>query len=107
MAKTPIDPKLLDELLKGQNPQEVFTSDGLLGDLKQALAQRILEAEMDHHLEQPEQKTAGNHRNGRSKKTVMTDSGAMPLSIPRGRQDHRSQPASSLAFIDYGSPRIG
>jgi putative transposase len=86
MAKTPIDPKLLDELLKDQDPQEVFTSDGLLGDLKQALAQRILEAEMDHHLEQPEQKNAGNHRNGRSKKTVMTDSGAMPLSIPRDRQ---------------------
>lgn len=62
MAQTPIDPKLLDELLKGQDPQEVFRSDGLLGDLKQALAQRMLEAEMDHHLEQPEQKAAGNLR---------------------------------------------
>ena len=86
MAKTPIDPKLLDELLKGQDPKDVFTSDGLLGDLKQALAQRILEAEMNHHLEQPEQQDAGNHRNGRSKKTVLTDSGAMPLAIPRDRK---------------------
>lgn len=37
MAKTRIDPKLLDELLTGQNPQKVFTSNGQLGDLKQAL----------------------------------------------------------------------
>ena len=84
--KTPIDPELLDELLKGQDPREVFSSDGLLQDLKQALAQRVLEAEMDHHLEQPEQQQAGNHRNGRSKKTVLTDTGSMPLAIPRDRQ---------------------
>lgn len=63
MAKTPIDPKLLDELLQGQDPKDVFTSDGLLGDLKQALAQRILDAEMDHHLEQPEQRAhRSDHR---------------------------------------------
>ena len=51
--KTEIDAALLDELLKDQDPKKVFNSDGLLGDLKQALAQRILEAEMDHHLDRP------------------------------------------------------
>ncbi len=84
--KSKIDPELLDELLKDQDLKEVFSSEGLLSDLKQALAQRILEAEMDHHLEQPEQQDAGNHRNGHSKKTVLTDSGPMPLAIPRDRQ---------------------
>lgn len=45
-----INPALLDELLKGQDPQTVFSSTGLLGDLKKALAERILDAEMDVHL---------------------------------------------------------
>ena len=41
---------------------------------------------MDHNLDQPTQKAAGNHRNGRSNKTVLTDTGSMPLAIPRDRQ---------------------
>jgi putative transposase len=84
--KSSIDPALLDELLKDVDPQKVFDSDGLLGELKQALAQRMLDAELDHHLDQPDEKSAGNHRNGHSKKTVITENGAMPLSIPRDRQ---------------------
>jgi hypothetical protein len=32
-----IDPALLDELLKDQDPQTVFSSEGLLGELKKAL----------------------------------------------------------------------
>lgn len=86
--KTTLDPGLLDELLKDQDPKKVFDSDGLFGEIKQALAQRILEAEMDYHLDQPDQQEAGNHRNGRSKKTVLTDTGPMPLAIPRDRQGH-------------------
>jgi putative transposase len=87
MAKNKkIDKALLDELLKDQDPNKVFDSDGLLGDLKKALAERILDAEMDHHLDQDDEQAAGNHRNGRSQKTVLTDSGAMPLAIPRDRQ---------------------
>jgi putative transposase len=45
-----IDPALLDQLLKDQDPQKVFSSEGLLGDLKKALAERMLDAEMDVHL---------------------------------------------------------
>ena len=80
-----IDPKLVDELLKDQDPKSVLRSDGLLGDLKKALAERILEAEMDVHLASEEEQAAGNHRNGHSGKRVLTDSGAIPLSIPRDR----------------------
>ncbi|MDX1488909.1 MAG: IS256 family transposase, partial [Acidiferrobacterales bacterium] len=80
-----IDPKLVDELLKGQDPKSVLSSDGLLGDLKKALAERILDAEMDVHLASEEEQAAGNHRNGHSGKRVLTDSGAIPLSIPRDR----------------------
>lgn len=47
---------------------------------------------MDHHLDSPEEEEAGNHRNGASSKTVLTESGAMDLAIPRDRQGH-FQPA--------------
>lgn len=80
-----IDPKLIDELLAGQDPQTILTSEGLLGELKKALAERMLDAEMDVHLEFEDEQTAGNHRNGRSGKRVLTETGAIPLSIPRDR----------------------
>jgi putative transposase len=37
-------------LLKDKDPKTMFSSDGLLGELKKALAERVLKAEMDHHL---------------------------------------------------------
>ncbi len=66
-----IDPKIIDELLSGQDPETVFSSQGLLGDLKKALAERMLDAEMDEHLDSEEERGAGNHRNGRSGKRVL------------------------------------
>ena len=86
--KPTIPPELLDGLLDGTDPQEVFDSGGLVDELKKALAERILDAEMDVHLESEAEKTVGNHRNGRSKKTVLTDSSALELSIPRDRHGH-------------------
>ena len=88
MAKSKIKAELLDELLKDQDPKTVFSSNGLLGELKKALAERILNAEMDHHLGQPEEEASGNHRNGNSPKTVLTESGEVNLEIPRDRQGH-------------------
>jgi putative transposase len=38
-AKGPFKAELLDELLAGQDPKTVLESDGLLGDLKKALAE--------------------------------------------------------------------
>jgi transposase-like protein len=75
--------ELLDSLLAGRDPKTVLDSGGLIGDLKKALAERMLNAEMDVHLEQPEE--VGNHRNGSSAKTVLTPEGPMELSIPRDR----------------------
>ena len=45
-----IKKEILDELLKDRDPKTMFSSEGLLGDLKKALAERVLNAEMDHHL---------------------------------------------------------
>jgi hypothetical protein len=39
-----------DELLSGEDPLAVFAKDGLLEALKKALAERILDAELEHHL---------------------------------------------------------
>lgn len=63
--------ELLDELLDGQDPATVLHSDGLLGELKKALAERMLNTERDVHLEAESQQHSGNHRNGTSPKTVL------------------------------------
>jgi len=44
--------ELLDELLAGQDPSTVMRQDGLLGDLKKALLNRMTAAEFDHHLDE-------------------------------------------------------
>lgn len=45
----------------------------------------MLNTELDVHLEGEAAQAAGHHRNGASAKTVLTDDGALPLSIPRDR----------------------
>lgn len=83
--KEPIIPdSILDQLLAGSDAKTAFESNGLLDQLKKALAERALNAEMDHHLSG--EPTAGNSRNGYGRKTVLTDSGSLELSIPRDRQ---------------------
>ncbi len=37
----------LDELLLGRDPKAVFSKDGLFDELKKALAERMLNAELD------------------------------------------------------------
>ena len=83
-----IKKEVLDELLAEAGGKDVFGKDGLFNDLKKALAERILNAEMDHHLaseaEDAELKR-GNHRNGYSKKRVLTDTAHLDIDIPRDR----------------------
>jgi putative transposase len=86
------EPELLDALLEGADPKTVLSSKGLFGDLKKALAERMLQAELDHHLDQPEEEASGNHRNGTSAKTVLADDEKLDLRIPRDRHG-RFEPA--------------
>ena len=74
---------LLDQLLAGADPKTAFDADGLLDDLKKALAERALNAEMDHHLASEE---TGNSRNGYGRKRVTTETGRIELEVPRDRQ---------------------
>ena len=81
----PVD-KMLDELLKGKKPEEILGQEGLLKELTKRLVERALEGEMTAHLgyekHAPEGRNTGNSRNGKSKKTVITDSGEMAIEVP-------------------------
>ena len=65
-----IDKDVLDRSLAGRDPDEVFAKDGLLDDLKKALSERILSAELDEHVEDERAQGNANRRNGHSKKSV-------------------------------------
>ena len=81
-----IDKALLDQLLAGRDPQELFAKDGLLDDLKKALSERILNAELDEHLGSEREEGGGNRRNGSSKKTVLTGTSKLTIAVPRDRE---------------------
>ena len=85
-AQGRITDELLDQIVGATDPTELFQSGELIGELKRKLAERILDAEMDEHLSQSAAQDAGNVRNGHNAKTVLTDSGSMPLEVPRDRQ---------------------
>ena len=77
--------ELIDQLLaqvQGKDAESVLGESGLAGQLKKRLAERMLAAELSHHLEaETEQGKAGNHRNGTSSKTVLTPNGELKLDI--------------------------
>jgi putative transposase len=83
-----IPPELLDSLVKGPMSAEGVAE--LMGSIKKALMERVLSGEMSHHLGYApgEAKPAdqSNHRNGTSSKTVLTDTGALRIEVPRDRE---------------------
>ena len=83
--------ELIDQLLvqvQNKDAESILGEAGLAGQLKKRLAERMLAAELSHHLDtEATQGKSGNHRNGSSKKTVMTPEGeTLELTIPRDRQ---------------------
>ena len=82
---TGISAELLDELLGGADAKTAFEKDGLFDELKKALAERVLNAEMDHHLQAEAAEGLSNRRNGYGKKTALTDTGRIELEVPRDR----------------------
>lgn len=63
---------------------------GLFEQFKKALLERALGAEMSHHLGyapgQAKPEGVVNQRNGKSAKTVLTDTGALRVDVPRDRE---------------------
>ena len=81
-----IPDEMLDQLLGGSDPRAALADGGLLDGLKKALAERALNAELEHHLEGGEPDGRANGRNGYGRKTVVTDTGKIELEVPRDRQ---------------------
>ena len=85
-----ISDEILDALIGDAKTQgDLFGEGGLIKELSKRLMERMLEAEMTHHLGYekyaPEGKNTGNSRNGKTSKTVKTGNGEIQLDIPRDR----------------------
>ena len=87
MTEKKIKQEVIDELMKKYRGPEDFQA--LFTALKKAVMERALNAELSAHLgyEKGEERPAdqANHRNGASSKTVLGESGAVALEIPRDR----------------------
>ena len=87
---TTLRPELLDELLADyETPEDLLGDEGLFKQLKKALLERALGAELTDHLGyekgDPAGRGSGNSRNGHSGKTVLTEDGEVDLEVPRDR----------------------
>ena len=80
--------QMLEELIPGPVTKEQF--EDIFQNFKKAFIERALNAEMSHHLGygagQAKPEGATNHRNGSSAKTVITDTGAVRIEVPRERE---------------------
>lgn len=93
-APPELRPELLDELVKGaKTADDLFGPTGVITRMKGALMERILNAELAHHLGYekaqplpPGSLGRGNSRNGHSRKTVITDTGPVAIRVPRDRE---------------------
>jgi transposase-like protein len=87
----------LDALIEqtGHSPEVILGDSGVLAQMTKALVERVLGAELAHHLKTGRGPVGGlegeaaavpaNCRNGYSAKTVLSDSGAMQIDVPRDR----------------------
>ena len=83
-----IPAQLLDQLVQG--PMTAESIQDVTTALKKALIERALGGELSHHLGYPpggdKPAEAGNHRNGSTGKTVLTEDGPLRIEVPRDRQ---------------------
>jgi len=86
-AAPPFPVELIDQLLatvQNKDAESILGESGLAGQLKKMLAERMLAAELTHHLAHDEE-PGRNHRNGTSPKKVLAPGGELQLDVPRDR----------------------
>lgn len=83
-----IPQELLDQIAQGATTAEAIQDVTMA--LKKALIERALGGELSHHLGYPpggdKPVQVGNHRNGTTGKTVLTEEGPLRIEVPRDRQ---------------------
>jgi len=83
----PFAVELVDLLLaqvENKDAESILGASGPAGQLKKMLAERMLTAELSHHLVSEDQ-ASKNHRNGSSPKKALTPIGELQLDVPRDR----------------------
>ena len=103
-----VDDELADQLLGEAAAEgvELLGPDGLLSQVTKAVLERALAEELTGHLgyekHDPAGRGSGNSRNGATSKTVLTEVGAVDLTVPRDRSSLRTD-SQNLA----DSPVVG
>ena len=81
--------ELIDELM-ATSDGPLIGPDGLSKELMKALVERMMAGELNHHLGYEKHEGAGyksgNTRNGKSEKTLKTESGEVTIEVPRDRK---------------------
>lgn len=85
-----IKQEIIDELLSDyKHPEDLLGDGGLFKQLKKALLERALNAELSDHLGyekgDPKARRHANSRNGHGSKRITGEDGEMEISIPRDR----------------------
>lgn len=85
-----IKDEIIDDLLSNyKSPEDLLGDDGIFKQLKKALLERALNAELDDHLgyEKGDLKgrDGGNSRNGYGKKRIKDEDGEVAIEVPRDR----------------------
>src|SRR5260221_13000819 len=92
--KAVIDPAIIEEMMKGyQRPEDLTGPGGIMEQLTKRLYERVLGAEMTHYLgyekgQAPKVEAEAKretHRNGRSKKTLLSEDGKLEIEVRRDR----------------------
>src|SRR5690606_575174 len=81
-AQSDLEKKILEQFMSGKN---LFGEGGALAPMLKNVIEKALEAEMDAHLDDQE-RTKGNKRNGKGKKTLKSRFGSFDIDTPEDRQ---------------------
>lgn len=80
--QTKFEKKVLDQFMSGKN---LFGKGGAFAPMIKNVIEKALEAEIENHLNEA-QRTAGNKRNGKGKKTIRSGYGTFDIETPQDRQ---------------------
>jgi len=96
----------------GDSPEAILGQSGLLMELRKAVVERMLAGELTHHLgyKKGAEPVGENCRNGKSRKTVLSQDGKMEIEVPRDREssfEPKIVPKGEKRFMGFDEKIIG